>query len=47
LEKALELDPRLADPPARVAALALDKATAAALVDLLRRLQPPAAPGPP
>lgn len=47
LEKALEVDPRLADPPARVAALALDKATAAALVDLLRRLQPPAAPGPP
>jgi tetratricopeptide (TPR) repeat protein len=39
LAKALEVDPRLFDPPARVAVLAMDQSTADALVDMLRRLR--------
>jgi Flp pilus assembly protein TadD len=47
LDKALAVDPRLADPHARVAVLAMDKATAADLLELLQRLQPPARTGRP
>ena len=47
LDKALAVDPRLADPPARVAVLAMDKATAADLLELRQRLQPPARTGRP
>ena len=35
--QAIEADPRLADPPARVAALAMERPVAAAFADLLRR----------
>lgn len=42
LSRALEVDPRLADPPARVAALAMERDVATALADLLGRLGPAA-----
>lgn len=42
LSRAIEVDPRLADPQARVAALAMERDVAAALADLLRRLGPAA-----
>jgi Flp pilus assembly protein TadD len=44
LAKALELDPRLADPARRVAALALEADTAEALLKLLSRQNPPPSP---
>jgi tetratricopeptide (TPR) repeat protein len=45
LTRALELDPRLADPAARVAALAMERTEADRLAALLRRRTAPAEPG--